>query len=155
MALIHEKLYQSRSFGTIDLAEYLTRLIQYLFRSYEERSAGVALQMEVRDIALDIDTALPCSLIINELVSNSLKYAFPGGGGGKICIRVTKEGGKGFEMEIRDNGVGLPPGLDLEKTETLGLRLVHGLAVNQLGGSIETGKGKGTSFIIRFPEMKK
>ncbi|MDD1663080.1 MAG: PAS domain S-box protein [Methanomicrobiales archaeon] len=155
MALIHEKLYQSRSFGTIDLAEYLTRLIQYLFRSYEERSAGVALQMEVRDIALDIDTALPCSLIINELVSNSLKYAFPEGRGGKICIRVRKEEGKGFEMEIRDDGIGLPPGLDLEKTETLGLRLVHGLAVNQLGGSIETGKGKGTSFIIRFPEMKK
>ncbi|MDD1667079.1 MAG: PAS domain S-box protein [Methanomicrobiales archaeon] len=155
MALIHEKLYQSRSFGTIDLAEYLTRLIQYLFRSYEERSAGVALQMEVRDIALDIDTALPCSLIINELVSNSLKYAFPEGRGGKICIRVKREEGKGFEMEIRDDGVGLPPDLDLEKTETLGLRLVHGLAVNQLGGSIETGKGKGTSFIIRFPEMKK
>jgi two-component sensor histidine kinase len=58
-------------------------------------------------------------------------------------------------MEIRDNGVGLPRGLDLEKTETLGLRLVHGLAVSQLGGSIERGTGKGTSFIIRFPEMKK
>jgi PAS domain S-box-containing protein len=155
MALIHEKLYQSRSFGTIDLAEYLTRLVQYLFRSYEERSAGVALQMEVRDISLDIDTALPVSLIINELVSNSLKYAFPGGKGGKICIRVTREEGEGFVMEIRDNGIGLPRDLDLEKTETLGLRLVHGLAVNQLGGSIETGTGKGTSFIIRFPEMKK
>jgi PAS domain S-box-containing protein len=155
MALIHEKLYQSRSFGTIDLAEYLTRLLQYLFRSYEERSRGVALQMDVRDIALDIDTALPASLIINELVSNSLKYAFPDGKGGRICIRVTREDGKGYVMEIRDDGIGLPPDLDLEKTETLGLRLVHGLTVNQLGGSIETGKGRGTSFIIRFPEMKK
>jgi PAS domain S-box-containing protein len=155
MALIHENLYQSRSFGTIDLAEYLTRLIQYLFRSYEEHSAGVTLEMDVPDISLDIDTALPCSLIINELVSNSLKYAFPGGRKGKICIGVRREDGKGFVMEIRDNGVGLPSGLDLEKTETLGLRLVHGLAVNQLGGSIEVGKGKGTSFIIRFPEMKK
>jgi PAS domain S-box-containing protein len=155
MALIHEKLYQSRSFGTIDLAEYLNRLIQFLFRSYGEHSAGVALQMDVRDISLDIDTALPCSLIINELVSNSLKYAFPDGKGGKICIRVRKEDDKGFVMEIRDNGIGLPPDLDLERTETLGLRLVHGLAVNQLGGSIETGTGKGTSFIIRFPEMKK
>jgi PAS domain S-box-containing protein len=154
MALIHEKLYQSRSFGNIDLAEYLTRLVQYLFRSYEERSAGVTLRMDVKDISLDIDTALPCSLIINELVSNSLKYAFPDGKGGKICIRVKKDEA-GFLMEIGDDGVGLPPGLDLEKTETLGLRLVHGLAVNQLGGSLETGKGKGTSFIIRFPEMKK
>ncbi|HUK92744.1 MAG TPA: histidine kinase dimerization/phosphoacceptor domain -containing protein, partial [Methanomicrobiales archaeon] len=155
MALIHEKLYQSRSFGTIDLSEYLTRLIQYLFRSYEERSAGVTLEMDVRDISLDIDTALPCSLIINELVTNSLKYAFPGGKGGKVCIRVTREEGRGFTMEIRDNGVGLPADFNLETTETLGLRLVHGLAVSQLGGSIETGKGKGTSFIIRFPEMKK
>jgi PAS domain S-box-containing protein len=156
MALIHEKLYQSRSFGTIDLAEYLSRLVQYLFRSYEERSAKVTLEMDVRDISLDIDTALPCSLIINELVSNSLKYAFPGGKGGKICIRVTKDEASGYAMEIRDNGVGLPPGLDLEKTETLGLRLVYGLVVNQLGGTIETGTaGKGTSFIIRFPEMKK
>ena len=155
MALIHEKLYQSRSFGTIDLAEYLTRLIQYLFRSYEERSSRVTLEMDVQDISLDIDTALPCSLIINELVSNSLKYAFPDGKGGKICIRVTKDDGSLFTLEIRDNGVGLPAGLDLERTETLGLRLVHGLAVNQLGGSIEMGKGKGTSFIIRFPEMKK
>ena len=154
MALIHEKLYQSRSFGTIDLAEYLTRLIQYLFRSYEERSAGVTLDMDVRDISLDIDTALPCSLIINELVSNSLKYAFPGGKGGKIFIRATKDEESVFSMEIGDNGVGLPADLDLEKTETLGLRLVHGLAVNQLGGSIETGTGRGTSFIIRFPEMK-
>jgi PAS domain S-box-containing protein len=155
MALIHEKLYQSRSFGTIDLAEYLTRLIQYLFRSYEELSAGVTLDMDVRDISLDIDTALPASLIINELVSNSLKYAFPHGKGGKICIRARREEGGGCVMEIRDNGVGLPHGLDLEKTETLGLRLVHGLAVSQLGGSIERGTGKGTSFIIRFPEMKK
>jgi PAS domain S-box-containing protein len=155
MALIHEKLYQSRSFGTIDLAEYLTRLIQYLFRSYEERSAGVTLQMDVQEISLDIDTALPCSLIINELVSNSLKYAFPDGKVGKICIRVTKDADSFFTLEIRDNGIGLPAGLDLERTETLGLRLVHGLAVNQLGGSIEMGKGKGTSFIIRFPEMKK
>jgi PAS domain S-box-containing protein len=155
MALIHEKLYQSRSFGTIDLAEYLTRLIQYLFRSYEELSAGVTLDMDVRDISLDIDTALPASLIINELVSNSLKYAFPHGKGGKICIRARREEGGGCVMEIRDNGVGLPRGLDLEKTETLGLRLVHGLAVSQLGGSIERGTGKGTSFIIRFPEMKK
>jgi two-component sensor histidine kinase len=155
MALIHEKLYQSRSFGTIDLAEYLTRLIQYLFRSYGEHSAGITLQMDVQGISLDIDTALPCSLIINELVSNSLKYAFPDGKGGKICIRVRKEDEKGFVMEILDNGIGLPPGLDLERTETLGLRLVHGLAVSQLGGSIEKGTGKGTSFIIRFPEMKK
>ena len=156
MALIHEKLYQSRSFGTIDLAEYLTRLVQYLLRSYEERSAGVTLDMDVRGISLDIDTALPCSLIINELVSNTLKYAFPAGNGGKICIRVAREDGKGYVMEIRDNGVGLPHGFDLEKTDTLGLRLVHGLAVSQLGGSIEVGKaGKGASFIIRFPEMKK
>jgi PAS domain S-box-containing protein len=155
MALIHEKLYQSRSFGTIDLAEYLTRLIQYLFRSYEERSAGVTLDLDVREISLDIDTALPCSLIINELVSNSLKYAFPDGKGGKISIRVTKDEGPVYTLEIRDDGIGLPADLDLETTETLGLRLVHGLAVSQLGGSIETGKGEGTSFIIRFPEMKK
>jgi PAS domain S-box-containing protein len=155
MALIHEKLYQSRSFGTIDFSEYLTRLLQYLFRSYEERSARVSLELQVKDVSLDIDTALPCSLIINELVSNSLKYAFPDGKPGKICIRVRREGAKGYAMEIGDNGIGLPPGLDLEKTGTLGLRLVHGLAVNQLGGSIEPGTGKGTSFIIRFPEMKK
>ena len=156
MALIHEKIYQSRTFGTIDLAEYLTRLIQYLFRSYEELSAGVMLDMDVRDVSLDLDTALPVSLIINELVSNSLKYAFPGGKGGKICIRARKEdGGAGFVLEIRDSGVGLPRGFDPEKTETLGLHLVRGLAVNQLGGSIEQGQGKGTSFIIRFPEMKK
>jgi PAS domain S-box-containing protein len=155
MALIHEKLYQSRSFGTIDLHEYLTRLIQYLFRSYEEHSAGVTLDLDAREISLDIDTALPCSLIINELVSNSLKYAFPDGNGGKISIRVARDESSGYTMEIRDNGIGLPDGLDLERTETLGLRLVHGLAVNQLGGSIGTGTGKGTSFIIRFPEMKK
>jgi PAS domain S-box-containing protein len=154
MALIHEKLYQSRSFGTIDLAEYLTRLIQYLFRSYAEHSAGVSLEMDVQGISLDIDTALPASLIINELVSNSLKYAFPGGKGGKICIRIRREEG-GFALEIGDNGIGFPHDLDLERTETLGLRLVQGLAVNQLGGSIERGTGKGTSFIIRFPEMKK
>jgi PAS domain S-box-containing protein len=154
MALIHENLYQSKSFGRIRMQEYLGRLTDFLLRSYEGVAARVTLTLEATDVCLDIDTAIPCGLIVNELVSNALKYAFPEGRKGSIRISFARVEGVGYEMVFSDDGIDLPDSVDFGTTDTLGLSLVHGLVTTQLGGTIRIQREKGTTFIIRFPEMK-
>jgi two-component sensor histidine kinase len=154
MALIHENLYQSKSFGRIRMQEYLGRLTDFLLRSYEMVAARVTLALEATDVCLDIDTAIPCGLIVNELVSNALKYAFPEGRKGSIRISFTHLPEGGYEMVFLDDGIGLPDSVDFGTTDTLGLSLVHGLVTTQLGGTIRIQRGNGTTFIIRFPAMK-
>ena len=151
MALIHENLYQSRSFGRIRMQEYLGRLTDFLLRSYADLAARVKVSLEAGDITMDIDTAIPCGLVVNELVSNALKYAFPEGRSGTIRISLAQEPGGGHDMVISDDGIGLPQGVDFEGTDTLGLSLVHGLVTTQLGGSIAIERGQGTTYRIRIP----
>jgi PAS domain S-box-containing protein len=154
MALIHENLYQSRSLGRIRMQEYLGRLTDFLLRSYADMAARVKITLDASDVTLDIDTAIPCGLVVNELVSNALKYAFPEGRTGTLRISLTGTDGGGHEMIFTDDGVGLPLGVDFGSTDTLGLSLVHGLVTTQLGGTIGIQRGEGTTFIIRFPEWK-
>jgi two-component sensor histidine kinase len=154
MALIHENLYQSRSLGRIRMQEYLGRLTDFLLRSYADMAARVKITLDASDVTLDIDTAIPCGLVVNELVSNALKYAFPEGRTGTLRISLTGTEGGGHEMIFSDDGVGLPLGVDFGSTDTLGLSLVHGLVTTQLGGTIGIQRGNGTTFIIRFPEWK-
>ncbi|MDD1653034.1 MAG: PAS domain S-box protein [Methanomicrobiales archaeon] len=154
MALIHENLYQSRSFGRIRMQEYLGRLTDFLLRSYADMASRVRITVEAADVTMDIDTAIPCGLVVNELVSNALKYAFPEGRKGTLRIALSPLAGGGHGMTVSDDGVGLPPGVDFQGTDTLGLSLVHGLVTTQLGGTIEVQRGTGTTFIIRFPEWK-
>jgi PAS domain S-box-containing protein len=150
MALIHERLYQSKNFASIDLGEYISDLSQYLFNSYATESERVSLKIDAGDFALDIDRAVPCGLIINELISNSLKHGFPDGRSGEISVRVSSEGGR-ITLEVADTGIGMPAGLDTRNTETLGLQLVNLLA-KQLRGSISFDGGqKGTVAVISFP----
>jgi PAS domain S-box-containing protein len=149
MALIHEKLYQARDISHVDFAEYVRSLTAYLFRSYVT-GPGIQLAMDIDDISLDIDKAIPCGLIINELVSNSLKYAFPAGRRGEVRITLSK-GGKGYVLVVADNGIGLPPGLDFRNTPSLGLQLVNTL-VSQLEGAVELAPDAGTAFRITFRE---
>lgn len=150
MALIHEKLYQSQNLARIDAADYIPNLVSNLFRSYSVCSQDINLKIEVENIWLDADTAISCGLIMNELVSNSLKYAFPSDGAGEIMVKFFVTGEEKCCMIVRDNGVGMPTDFDLEEAESLGLQLVWNLT-GQLGGDIELSSDGGTSFKITFP----
>ncbi len=149
MALIHEALYGSQDLAFIDLSQYIRSLIGFLRASY---NAGdeIGFQIDVADVSLSIDSAIPCGLIINELVTNSLKHAFPDGKG-NFWIKVSPIDETRFEMVVKDDGVGLPPNLDIETTPTLGLRLVKSL-VRQMNGSLEVKSIGGTHFRIRFSD---
>ncbi|HMB46576.1 MAG TPA: PAS domain S-box protein [Candidatus Methanoperedens sp.] len=154
MALVHEKLYQSKDLGKIDFSDYINDLAANLFQSYIENSGKIRLNMKIENIQLDIDFAIPCGLIINELVTNSLKYAFPAGSVGEIKIVFRKTIENMLELVISDNGVGIPPDLDFRKTGSLGLHLVTILAENQLHGKINLNRNEGTEFKIEFKGIK-
>jgi PAS domain S-box-containing protein len=152
MALIHEKLYQSKDLARVDFSEYVRNLTAYLFRSYEMNSGRVGLTIQAEDVMLAVDAAIPCGLIINELVSNSLKHAFAGGRSGEISITLRPENEGRLTLVVADNGGGLPADLDPRNSSSLGLQLVNTLA-RQLGGSIEITNGSGAEFKITFPRM--
>jgi PAS domain S-box len=152
MALIHEKLYQSKDITRIDFAEYIRNLAGNLIRSYGPNPATVKMIIDTDEISLGIDTAIPCGLIINELVTNSLKYAFPDDRSGEIRVSMKHENMGQYRLVVSDNGTGLPGPFDLRETSTLGLQLVATL-VDQINGTIEVNNKDGTEFIIRFSEM--
>jgi len=149
MALIHEKLYQSEDLTLIDFAGYIRHLAVHLFRSYKVNAHAVTLQLDVDPISLDIDRAMPCGLIINELVANSLTYAFPNGKAGEIRIEFHEDAGKQIALTVSDNGIGLPKNLDFRDTDSLGLQLVNTLT-EQIRGTITLERNGGTKFIIAF-----
>lgn len=154
MALIHEKLYRSSDFTKIDLPDYIRSLTSNLFSSYRQVSSRIDLKQKIEDITLDIDTAIPCGLIINELISNSLKYAFPGEMKGKISISFYhQQENNRFILKVSDNGVGLPPGFNPLETESLGWQLIISLT-EQLGGELTFSSQKGTDVTIVFPSNK-
>ena len=150
MALIHEKLYQSEDFANIDFDGYVKALVNSLFVSHGANPDKIASKIEIKDISLGLDYAIPCGLIINELVSNSLKYAFPNEREGEIRIGLQKTSENEVELTVSDNGIGIPEELDFGTIESLGLDLVKVLAEHQLGGKIELKRAGGTSFSFRF-----
>jgi PAS domain S-box-containing protein len=154
MSLIHENLYQSRNFAKIDLNEYINDLVNDLFRSYGIDTGNITLNINVENVYLGIDSGIPCGLIINELVTNCLKHAFPDGGKGEMKISLRSIGEDMIELLISDNGIGIPKDLDFENTQSLGLYLVKMLAENQLQGEIHLDRSKGTEFKIKFKGEK-
>ncbi len=152
MAMIHERLYQSGDFTRIDISEYIEKLLADLFYTYATSNEQVTSIINVDNLSLNIETAIPCGLIISEIVSNSLKYAFPGGRKGKLTVSL-KAGDEWNELIISDDGIGFPEELDFKNTETLGLQLVHSL-VGQIDGEITLDRSQGTKFTIRFKELK-
>ena len=149
MALIHEKLYQSKNLTRIDFAEYIQSLANYLFRSYGLNPEVIKLKINVGDVFVNIDIAIPCGLIVNELVSNSMKHGFSPGREGEIRIEACSDNDK-FTLIVSDNGVGFPKDLDFRNTETLGLQLVC-ILTDQLEGSIELDRSSGMTFTIKLP----
>ena len=153
MALVHEQLYQSKDLSKIDFAEYIQNLAHNLFQAYEIDAQGVKLQTNIAPCSLNVDTAVPCGLIINELVTNSLKYAFINRDEGKIQIDFSLDNHKVCVLVVSDSGIGFPQELDYKNARTLGLRLVVSL-VNQLRGKIELLATVGTAFKITFLPAK-
>ena len=160
MALIHEKLYQSKDFGEIDFKEYVNSLIQNLSRSNTKKGVEIQTKVQVENIKLSLDTAISCGLMVNELITNAFKYAFPQDWLGSkgtdfdptLNINIEEIEQKKYLMIISDNGIGVPTDLDIENTESLGLKLVNSM-VNQLNGSLSIDRENGTQFKIQFVDL--
>lgn len=150
MALVHERLYRSENLSEVALSDYLKFLIDNLFRFYGTNPRQVRMMFDAGDVKVDINKAIPIGLIINELVSNSLKHAFPEGKPGELSITVISEGGA-IVMVVRDTGPGIPADFDWRNTKSLGLQLVISL-VEQLDGTIELERAGGTTFTISIPK---
>ncbi len=152
MALMHEQLYCSGDMAMVDFKGYVDGLLKGLVRSYG-MPPGVTLDVDIGDVSFGMDTAIPCGLIINELLSNALKHAFPAGKRGRVDVSLHPADAGGYELVVKDTGVGLPEDLDFREAGTLGLRLVRTLAEGQLEGSVEMKTNGGTEVRVRFMEQ--
>lgn len=148
MAFIHESLYQTKNFESVNFSEYITTLSKNLVHTYSINSKKIKLILTLDKLFLNLDSSIPCGLIINEIISNSLKYAFPDNRDGIIFVTLKVEN-KNVRIEAGDNGVGIPQHIDIKYTETLGLQLVDTL-VEQINGTLILERNKGTKFIIEF-----
>ncbi|MDF1537209.1 MAG: PAS domain S-box protein [bacterium] len=154
MALIHEKLYQARDLSRINFGDYIRHLAQNLFVSYGMKGGKVGFVLDAEPTSMVVDTAIPCGLIVNELISNAIKHAFPGGRAGEIRVSFRKlNGEKTYELIVCDDGVGFPDGVDLYRSGSLGLKLVR-ILVEQLGGTLKVNNDGGVFFRIRFKEYR-
>ncbi|HXX55336.1 MAG TPA: PAS domain S-box protein [Methanoregula sp.] len=151
MALVHESLYQSGNLANINARQHLTHLVNNLLMS-EEQERQIRLEADIEDLQLELNAAIPCSLIINELVTNSMKYAFTGRQAGTIRISLHGEPGGMLRLGVGDDGIGMPEGMDPSMTKSLGLKLVTRLVRDQLKGTLAIQRENGTLFVIRFPQ---
>jgi two-component sensor histidine kinase len=148
MALIHESLYRSKDFSRIDFSEYIDKLATHLHSIYCTKDSQIKIVQDVKNVSLDINRAIPCGLIINELISNSFRHAFGPNGNGKIQIKMSEQNGN-YLLKVQDNGKGLPKEVNFQNTETLGLQVIRDL-VKQLDGKLTLDRKKGTAFTITF-----
>ena len=153
MALVHEKLYQSRDLSKIDFADYLRSLSVHLFHFFMIEADRIRLETDLEDVHLDINSAVPCGLLLTELITNALKHAFPGDRKGVIGLGLHRRKDGTVELRVSDDGVGFPEAVDFRKTESLGLQIVD-LLVGQLEGTIELDRKKGTAFTVVFRELE-
>jgi len=151
MALVHEKLYKSDDLTRIDLADYIHSLAYSLLETYHAGNNPIALRFELEPYSLDIETALPCGLMLTELLSNSLKYAFPKGRAGEITITASLSPAHRVLLRVSDNGIGLPDDFDLGRVSSLGLSLVQNLAKQIRGEVAIAPQVVGSAFQIVFP----
>ena len=149
MALIHEKLYQSKDLSKIDFRHYIRDLADSLFRTYEVDPGTITLKMEVEDVSVPLDAAIPCGLIINELVSNSLKHAFSDGERGEISIGLSAEPDDGYVLTVSDTGRGFSEGPDYSNGKDGFGRLLVSSLVDQLGATAEVSWENGTRFEMK------
>ncbi|MBI3582422.1 MAG: PAS domain-containing protein [Nitrospinae bacterium] len=150
ISLVHEKLYRSKDIANIDINDYINSLIKVILQSHGATAGRISVNVEHNDISFDIDKAVTCGLIVNELVSNAVKYAFPGSRNGEVMVAIRPVFDKEIELIVRDNGIGMQKDLDIKKVESLGMQLVVILSEEQLKGKIELNRIDGTEFRIKF-----
>jgi PAS domain S-box-containing protein len=151
MALIHEILYRSNDYASINFSIYLNELITYLLASYGRTREDIVIDTRLTITNLSLDMAIPCGLIANELISNALKHAFPGGRKGHITIELTQNAEKEYVLSVSDDGIGFPPGFEIGKASSFGLQLVNGIATHQMRGTVQLIREPMTGVTIRFP----
>jgi two-component sensor histidine kinase len=174
MSLIHQELYESGKLDSLDFSSYLRKLIADLLKSYNTETGEIRVKLDITSVFLGVDTAVSLGIIINELFTNSFKYAFPAGEGGEISISLVREksteeiagnrspditlpgspgrlsgANENYKLTYADNGKGFPEALDFRNSETLGLQLVNAL-IDQIEGSLDLEREHGTKFIIKF-----
>jgi two-component sensor histidine kinase len=149
MALIHEKLYRSENLSEVNFSDYVDSLTRYMLSTISGNRERITVKQDIDDILLGVDIAIPCGLIINELVTNSLKYAFPDGKGGEIAVSCKKRCDGRISLTVGDNGVGIANHVDIENSETLGMQLVNSL-IGQLDGTMRIERERGTRFTLEF-----
>jgi two-component sensor histidine kinase len=147
MSLIHELLYQTKDFSTIQFSEYIKSIATNLFHSYNQ-NRNIVLEQDLDDIKLDLDMAIPCGLIVNELITNALKYAFDEKEEGVVKIGLKQES-ELIKLSISDDGKGFPENINFRETSSLGMQLVISL-VEQIDGEILLNSEKGTQYTITF-----
>ncbi|PID89508.1 MAG: hypothetical protein CSB01_01640 [Bacteroidia bacterium] len=152
MAIIHEKLYESKNFGQIELKEYLADLCDGLINAYNNEK-DINLRLNISPIMLEIDPAITLGLLLNELIMNALKYAFEGRDSGLLRISLYELYPKNYQLIVEDNGIGLPEDFEEKKKKSLGMKLIYGLA-NEMGGTIDIKSDKGTTFIVSFKKTR-
>jgi PAS domain S-box-containing protein len=153
LSLVHERLYRAADLSRIDLSEYIQDLAIHLFQVYLVDPSQVRLETDFEKVSLDINSAIPCGLIINELISNALKHAFPDGRKGVVRIRLARAPGDSVELRVFDDGVGLPEGIDFRNPASFGFEIIS-LLVGQLEAEISLERKGGTTFILKFKELK-
>jgi PAS domain S-box-containing protein len=149
MALVHEKLYQSADMARVDFADYARSLLGYLWRAYGTAAANVRLTLDLEQVPISVNSAVPCGLILNELATNALKHAFKNTGMGEVIVSLRGSHAGDVSLRVRDNGKGLPPGFDWKQSKSLGLHLVKILA-GQLSATVDVSSVEGTEFSISF-----
>ena len=150
MALIHQTLYESKDFARVDFGNFLEVLVPALISSYAVGLPHFKLAIDAQDVLIPINAAIPCGLVVNELISNALKHAFPHGREGAINIHLAPENGDHVLLIVSDDGVGIPEDFDIDAATTLGLQLVT-LLVDQLAGELDIQRANPTRFSVRFP----
>ena len=150
MSLIHKKLYESQDLSLVDIKAYSEDLMELMTEDDSFPTERISLKTSVEQVSLPIDTAVPCGLVLHELVSNAFRHAFPGSARGEVCINISRTP-KGFiEMEVADDGVGLPPDFDYKGQRTLGFQLIHGLVEQQLRGRVRFDSSSGLVCSVSF-----
>ncbi len=153
LSLVHEKLYRAADLSRIDLPGYIKSLATHLFHVYLVDAGKVRLETDFEEVSLDINSAIPCGLILNELISNALKHAFPEDRTGIIRIRLARVAGGSVELEVSDDGIGIPESLDMQNPEGFGFQIIN-LLVGQLEAHLSLDRKDGTTFTLRFKELK-
>jgi two-component sensor histidine kinase len=153
MALIHEHLYQSQQLGFVNISDYLDRLINNLLFSYSETNGNIQLFLEIEPLQLNVETAIPCGLLINEFATNSLKYAFPNLCSGEIHIRLHQDVDQNLHLKVWDTGIGIPNDLNWESSASLGLKLIR-LFSQQLRAKMQHDFTNGVCFYLIFQPLK-